>query len=304
MSTAYQEFKDGIYQVSWVNQSYAHNATVDVEIIEIDTLCRLTYNVDNKSHTTLTVKLMPIPGIPNPILVQPVTVLANKFGVQKSMQYVNQQWTTKFESSYLCCGNRGLIFDICIDTVPKEMVLVTKKAKCVIGQLLELWLTKTLADITFVLQSTRIEAHSQIIASGSPVLAAMFQSQFKEGADRVAFIEDVRPLVFEKLLRFIYTGDAEIDRATAEDLLVAANKYAVESLREECGLYLSQLLSVENAINFLVFSHLHNSENLYKATLNFMAKNGKSICSRKEWLAVIKEYPELSFAAMQLMAMG
>ena len=35
-----------------------------------------------------------------------------------------------------------------------------------------------------------------------------------------------------------------------------------------------------------------------------MSKNAKAICSRKDWMEIIKNYPELSFAAMQMMVMG
>jgi hypothetical protein len=35
-----------------------------------------------------------------------------------------------------------------------------------------------------------------------------------------------------------------------------------------------------------------------------MSKKAKFICSRADWLELIKNYPDLSFVAMQMMVMG
>jgi hypothetical protein len=84
------------------------------------------------------------------------------------------------------------------------------------------------------------------------------------------------------------------------ELFVAADKYAVETLKEECALILSRKLKVENAAQCLVLAHLVNSPKLREASLNFISKNAKAICSRKDWMEITKNYPELSFQATQL----
>ena len=159
-----------------------------------------------------------------------------------------------------------------------------------------------MSDVTFEFQSKTIAAHSQIIASGSPILAAMFQSDFKEAKDRVAVIKDVKPEVLEKLLRFIYTGNAAMDEGTVRDLLVAADIYGVDLLKEECGLYMSQHLSAANACKYLVLAHLHHVPRLNESTLSFIAANPQEICTRNDWLDVIKMYPQLSFEAVKRIA--
>ena len=87
----------------------------------------------------------------------------------------------------------------------------------------------------------------------------------------------------------------------AEDLLVAADKYAVEALKEECAAQLAKDLKVENACRILIRAHLHSSPELHQSALEFMGKNGKAVCSRPDWLKLLKEYPELAFQVTQVM---
>jgi speckle-type POZ protein len=142
-----------------------------------------------------------------------------------------------------------------------------------------------------------------ILASGSPVLAAMFENDFEEKRKRIANITDIRSNIFENLLRYIYTGEVALETEVEDvtELLIAAEKYAVETLKEECALYLSRDLKVENAARYLVLAHLHNSTMLHEATLQFMSENAKAVCARKDWMDIIKNYPELCFQATQLM---
>jgi hypothetical protein len=74
-------------------------------------------------------------------------------------------------------------------------------------------------------------------------------------------------------------------------------------LKEECGQRLSQNLTVENAGQYLVLAHRINAVKLRKSSLDFMARSAKAICSRREeWIEIIKNYPELCFEFIQLMA--
>jgi hypothetical protein len=143
-----------------------------------------------------------------------------------------------------------------------------------------------------------------IVSSGSPVFCAMFQNDFKEKLERTVEIQDIRPNVFEHLLRYIYTGDADLDNVNVARLLTASDKYGMDSLKEECALRLSQDLTVENAVRNLVLGHLNNSLVLQQSTLDFISKNSKTICCRADWMELIKNYPELSFAAVKKMVLG
>ncbi|EFX77438.1 hypothetical protein DAPPUDRAFT_54255 [Daphnia pulex] len=129
----------------------------------------------------------------------------------------------------------------------------------------------------------------------------MFQHNFKENQEKMVEIKDINLEVFEALLCYIYTGNIYSRRnVDGAELFVAADKYAVETLKEECALFLSRKLTVENAAQYLVLAHLHNSPKLHEKSLDFISKNAKAICSRKDWMEITKNYPELSFQAVQI----
>ena len=60
-------------------------------------------------------------------------------------------------------------------------------------------------------------------------------------------------------------------------------------------------VTLPKATNYLILSHLHKAEELYKATLDYMQQNSEIVCSRPDWMSLVKNYPELGVAAMQFM---
>ena len=175
-----------------------------------------------------------------------------------------------------------------------------KKRQGVIQKYVEsLFMNHSLADIKFVVNGHEFPAHNLIVAAGSPVLATMFQNDFKEKQTRIVTIEDTSADTFKLFLNYLYTGD--LPTASQEDLLVGlfqlAHKYEVTSLKEEMVEYIVEELKVENAADILIVSYLFSSTNLYDETLAFIAENSVAICSRPEWLDLVREYPELCFNA-------
>ena len=79
-------------------------------------------------------------------------------------------------------------------------------------------------------------------------------------------IEDIQPEVFQELLRFIYTG--RVSTATMETmaagLFIAADKYLLNGLKNECENYLLHDMSPDNCIELLLNSNLMNSAELLK----------------------------------------
>ena len=112
------------------------------------------------------------------------------------------------------------------------------------------------ADVTFQVKEEKIKAHKVILAARSPYFESMFRSGMKESIANEVVIPDVDPDVFAKMLQFLYSGVAPLD--TSEGLLVAADKYAVEDLKEICETTLVSRLNGENVAEFLLLAEKHN----------------------------------------------
>ncbi|XP_057367973.1 speckle-type POZ protein-like [Daphnia carinata] len=337
------KIKEGFFCISWDvqnptgygqqwgqtnRQSIVANQVDVSNLTEIFKSCKLSYKIEEDLHGVLEMETV----ISNEMgrgKLETILVQVTKNGVQQLMTLRRSTWTItwkKCEWKPSCnCKNSGTgVYPnnygkscgycrrpftlesplvILIQSDLGSSISLKKGPQHVIDHLLNLWKTKTLSNVTFQCKTKSIEAHTLILASGSPVLAAMFQHDFTENQKKVVVVKEIEANVFEELLCFIYTGNFCVTKVDVAKLLVAADKYAVETLKEECAMYLANTLTVENALSYLVTSHLHNSPMLYQSALDFITKkeNEKIICRREDWMQIIKNYPELCFQVTQLM---
>ena len=64
---------------------------------------------------------------------------------------------------------------------------------------------------------------------------------------------------FQGLLHFLYTGWVDLgnDMSLALELMIAATKYAAPQLKRFCELYIAEMISLQNIIEILYISELH-----------------------------------------------
>jgi len=97
-----------------------------------------------------------------------------------------------------------------------------------------------------------IRAHKVVLASRSPVFAAMLYTNFIESKDSESIIiTDVDAEIFREMLRSIYSDDCDIDHSNLEALLNVANKYQLKGLAKQCAIYMRQTLDKDNACELL-----------------------------------------------------
>ena len=93
----------------------------------------------------------------------------------------------------------------------------------------------TLSDVVLCICSTdedseepvlekEIKAHKLILASRSPVFAAMFEHELEESKQNRVVITDIKPEVAEAMVRYIYAGKVDSFELYAMELLEAADK--------------------------------------------------------------------------------
>jgi speckle-type POZ protein len=104
----------------------------------------------------------------------------------------------------------------------------------------------------------------------------------QEATTRRVVIPDVDPSIFKQLLHYMYAGKAPDLRLMANDiaqpLLLAADKYDIQDLKDECQMLLRSRITVENAIDTLIWAHYHSVTRLAEAALNFVAQCDQEKC--------------------------
>jgi speckle-type POZ protein len=314
LAASAHKIRDDLFSISWNTTAPPPHQQKQISevknLMDVFKFCKLSFT-RNGVNAVLEMEIQ-FSDTTKPIKTENIFVEVSKNGVKQKMTTSQTKWTAswiencQYCHTYTQCSQcrvnpvASIFFEILIDLTPGSP---KKTSQPLLDHLLNLWKTKTLADVKFQCDGKSIKAHTLILASGSPVLAAMFENDFKEKQERVVNITDIKANIFENLLQYIYTGEVALETEVedAAELLIAADKYAVETLKEECAVYLKNDLKVENAARYLVIAHLHNSTVLHEATLQFMSENAKAVCSRKDWMDIIKNYPELCFQATQLM---
>ncbi|KAJ8673301.1 hypothetical protein QAD02_004563 [Eretmocerus hayati] len=134
----------------------------------------------------------------------------------------------------------------------------------------ELFINPKYSDITFLVEGKEILAHKAIIASKSPVFAAMFEHKMKENFESIVKVTDFSFIVMYELLRFIYAGKVKDIASIATDLLMASEKYLIERLKLLCEIQLGQDICFKNLGEYLNLANVCNSSHLKSRCCNFI----------------------------------
>ena len=176
-----------------------------------------------------------------------------------------------------------------------------------LNQLSEMYEQQINCDVHFNFQdkNKKVGGHVTILSMRSPVFSAMFQNHMmKEAKTRQVNIEDIQLDIFKELLHYIYSGrtSTPFTEATALDLFVAADKYDISDLKDECVFFLKLCIRVDNAIKLMVWAQLHSIQELIESTLEFTAKHAIKICAMKDWEDLTVKFPKLCILATRRIA--
>ena len=229
----------------------------------------------------------------------PCAIWANLIGSHKKIHTLTKSssdhsWKSdKFNGGFAF----GLVWKPITCMLWIEFETCGKGEKTALKQLTELYVQQNQCDVQFYFEGgEKIGGHVYILSARSSVFAAMFHNDMQESKTGKVDIKDVQPEIFKQLLHYIYSGriSTPLTEYTARPLFVAADKYDVEDLRNECILFLLSSIRIDNAISLMVWANLHSVDELKNAALTFTARHGKQICLMKDWDELTKNYPELS----------
>ncbi|NXC16959.1 SPOPL protein, partial [Corythaeola cristata] len=218
-------------------------------------------------------------------------------------------------------GNRGPLVSVVQDSVNisgQSNTNTLKVPECRLAEDLgNLWETTRFTDCSFYVGGQEFKAHKSVLAARSPVFNAMFEHEMEESKKNRVEINDVDPEVFKEMMRFIYTGKAPNLEKMADNLLAAADKYALERLKVMCEEALCSNLSVENVADILILADLHSAEQLKAQAIDFInvlrqlgCKDGKNwnsnqatdIMETAGWKSMIHSHPHLVAEAFRALA--
>ena len=124
--------------------------------------------------------------------------------------------------------------------------------------------------------TTPFYAHSLILQKRAPILAAICGSN-DSGGVVTASVDDIKPHIFNHLLSYVYGGvtPEEELKTHAKDIIDAADKYSIVNLKlaAEAAYVKSTDISLDNAMDNLLYADSRNCALLKEAVMDFLADN-------------------------------
>ncbi|XP_025082402.1 protein roadkill-like [Pomacea canaliculata] len=168
-----------------------------------------------------------------------------------------------------------------------------------LGQLFQ---SSSFSDVYLCVGGHDFRVHKSILAARSPVFYAMFEHEMTESKRNRVEITDVDHDVMREMLRFIYTGKAPNLEKMADELLAAADKYALERLKVMCEEALCTNLMIDNVCEILVLADLHSADQLKSHAIDFINSHATDVMDSAGWKDIITTHPHLIAEAFRALA--
>ena len=158
------------------------------------------------------------------------------------------------------------------------------------------------ADLAFTVGSSMFYVHKLILKAQAPELLELAE-QFS--TDNPMIIRDVDPNIFKMMIKHVYgKGIRAYDRKKySKQILVASGKYGLTALKTEAEAWHVKYLNltIDNAVDELLYADATHCLDLKKATIQFIVENGEGVLVSDSY-AKLYESPELMKHVMMELA--
>lgn len=155
------------------------------------------------------------------------------------------------------------------------------------------------SDVTITAKDKKFYLHKCILSIRSPVFKLMFENDMKEKNQGLVEITDIKSEILQELFQFIYSGKVNNMKKVVCELLIAAEKYCVEDLKEFCEETMCKNLTIENTVEYLNLAISTNAEKLKAYAIKWMSVHLDILCKKSEFDEFVKQHPELSLLIMK-----
>jgi len=139
-------------------------------------------------------------------------------------------------------------------------------------------------------------AHSLVLASRSPVFAAMLSAEMTEKSNRVINIPDVKLDLLTVFIRCVYTDECDPKFLVENvfDLLQIADKYDFPRLLRLCEERIVSELSPESVFNALLAACRHNRQQLKQALLEYTDLKYEELFRTSQYQDILDNHSDIA----------
>uniref|UniRef100_A0A1I8AU78 BTB domain-containing protein n=1 Tax=Steinernema glaseri TaxID=37863 RepID=A0A1I8AU78_9BILA len=155
--------------------------------------------------------------------------------------------------------------------------------------------TSEFANVTFIVNDKRFNAHKELLAMQSDYFRSMLFGEFREGREREIEVKETTPEAFGQMLTFLYTGklslqDKSIDKVI--DLVKLSDLCQIQLLKSDIATYLQSTVSAENMCTILENAKLYSLPGLANTCYAFFDKNVLDVISKEKFNNVSSDLVE------------
>lgn len=151
----------------------------------------------------------------------------------------------------------------------------------------------SMSDFEIICAGKSIPCHKFVLSTRSDVFRTMFVNSLNETNSGQLEIKDLKFETLEAMMKFLYTDQISLAKINS-DLLIAAEKYNIQRLYEQCVHQLKRTLTVENVLEVMITAFLVNSEELLKAASAFALIHRGKILKGENWEHIKITYPQIA----------
>lgn len=151
------------------------------------------------------------------------------------------------------------------------------------------------ADVKFYVGEDRavFTGHKCLLSTRCEVFKAMFDAPIGDpGAPLI--LADIRPIIFNAVLEYIYTNCAPISCEGVCDLLAAAVEFCLDGLKRLCVQFMQEQCDKDVVSEFLQAGLCYSQDNLVTHCLQFIEENTEAVFSSHKF----KEISEQALACI------
>ncbi len=131
-----------------------------------------------------------------------------------------------------------------------------------------------------------LAAHRVILSAASPYFKSMFATSLSESTRRCIHIKDMEPDILEAVVAYAYDEDFFLPKERVLLLLIAADRFQITSLCQECCAFLEAHLQPENCLGLRAIADMHNCPALYNVCTAYTATHFEQVISCDEYLSL------------------
>ena len=141
-------------------------------------------------------------------------------------------------------------------------------------------------DVTVSVKDKEFKAHRVVLAAASPFFLSLLVSDMRDGKEQFIRIEleEATGSVMEDVLKYIYTGNVAVTKATAHDLVAAADYLLLSGLKTLACDFLKKSMTIENCIFNYYFADKYQCLEFMEESSKFINSNFSSVMKTEDFL--------------------